>query len=185
MDMRKDTASAGAFRARSGRTVRVEGNGTVVFDHANGYLSPESAMDAEEFFQAKRDEELGRWRWPENPDFVVKHDPLGVRIAHVLHEPSFAARVVHPDEEVVGLSSARDKEFMGAARAYFEAHPERKPWEEAAEDEIWALTFDTAPKESVWVWNGREWVIAGDFHIPLAPGFRITAGRRIWPEEAA
>ena len=67
------TAVFGApgFRARSGRTVSARSDGSVMFDHANGYLSPASVMDAEEFFQARRDAELGRWRYPLEPDCLV------------------------------------------------------------------------------------------------------------------
>lgn len=37
------------------------------FDHLNG-----GEMQAlREFFEHERDEALGRWRWPENPDCVV------------------------------------------------------------------------------------------------------------------
>ena len=178
------TAVFGApeFRARSGRTVSARSDGSVMFDHANGYLSPASVMDAEEFFQHERDKELGRWRWPENPDYVVKHDPLGVRIAHVLHEPSFAARVVRPSDETVGLGSPRDMEFLGAARAYFDSHPEPKAWHDAKPEEVWLMGSGLHEFVALVSVDGKFRFADGS---DMAVTEEFATGRRIWPEDAS
>lgn len=177
------------FTASNGVSVRVNEDGDI-------YLRGSGAPDREwefdcnragagalrEFFQHERDEELGRWRWPENPEYVVKHDPLGVRIAHVLHEPSFAARVVRLDDQVVGLGSKRDVEFLNAARAYFANHPEPKPWHRAKPEEIWLMGSGL-----------HEFValVSNDGNFRFADGSEMAVteefvnGRRIWPEDAS
>lgn len=178
------TAVFGApeWRARSGRTVKQREDGALVIGTLDGYLSPEAVMDVEEWAQAKRDEELGRWRWPENPDYVVKHDPLGVRIAHVLHEPSFAARVVRPSDETVGLGSPRDMEFLGAARAYFDSHPEPKAWHEAKPEEVWLMGSGLHEFVALVSVDGKFRFADGS---DMAVTEEFVTGRRIWPEDAS
>lgn len=140
--MQENTASKGAFKARSGRTVRVGEDGTVMFDHANGYLSPASAMDAEEFFQAKRDEELGRWRWPVEPEYLVypsdqfREGADGTWIRVVNERTSLADEFARHAEVKAFRLVGR---FREAALAYFEAHPERKPWHGAVSGEFWMV----------------------------------------------
>lgn len=122
---------ASEFHARSGRRVRMGEDGTVMFDGANGYLSPQTAMDAEEFMQAKRDADLARWRWPVNPDFVVyKRAEAGVL---VVDERDGNNWYYSPyDVNRAGLP-------YDAACAYWEAHPHRA-WEDAQSGDIWQLT---------------------------------------------
>lgn len=180
-----------------------------MFDHANGYLSPASAMDAEEFFQAKRDAELERWRWPENPEYVVSAPRLirvhGVRNftyrqVRVLHEPSMDVRV-RPDRSVNNpegqlRACGSDVPFADAARAYFEAHPERKPWHEARLGEIWAVTIRGAehiakvisPRDGISEDAAEFAFLALDVDVPdwvYRESEWITAGRRVWPEDAS
>lgn len=159
----------GKFRTRSGRTVTVKEDGGLIFDHANGYLSTETAMDAEEFFQAKRDAEIGRWRWPENPHYVVY--PLAGQ-ARVIDERTGR-------EHVFGrVDDSREWAMADAAEAYFEAHPERKPWHGAEADEVWVI-------------DGKPWgVYGGMFRRNGTPALMltdagITDARRIWPEDAS
>lgn len=155
----------------------------MVFDHANGYLSPASAMDAEEFFQAKRDEELGRWRWPENPDWVAiegRREPQG-RTVVVVNEKTLERFWFN---ELVG-QVIRSSQAHEAGRAFFEAHPERKPWADAKDGDIWEFSDGQYLSD-----KGRF------FRLPLVsasdPTWRpagfasnFTSGRRIFPEEAA
>lgn len=110
------------FKTRSGRVVKVGEDGTLMFDHVNGYLTPESALDAEEFYEAKRDADRGRWRWPENRNYVVYPND-GV--------------VIWTLDELTGVSHMNTREGLqtdqhgDAARAYFEAHPVRRAWADA------------------------------------------------------
>lgn len=146
---------------------------------SSAYLGFEEMVAWREFEQHRRDEELGRWRWPENPDYVVKHDPLGVRIAHVLHEPSFVARVVRPSDETVGLGSPRDMEFLGAARAYFDSHPEPKAWHEAKPEEVWLMGFGLHEFVALVSVDGKFRFADGS---DMAVTEEFVTGRRIWPE---
>ena len=136
------------------------------------------------FFQAERDEQLGRWRDPENPDWVVyPHDDVNTTV----HDETTGAYLNWSREQ------AEDDEYshgfgFATARAYFQAHPEPKPWVDAKPGEVWALTY-AGIEETAWV---------ADFTWEAPPRFRqfknllnpiftndkhITAGRRIWPEE--
>lgn len=179
------TAVIGApeFRARSGRTVQSNEDGSVTFEGVRGYIAPEQVFDAQEFFQAQRDLELGRWRWPENPDYVVyRRDayPAGTRRVRVINERSGDFSDTIEGSRFEGV-------FKDAARAYFEAHPERKAWEDAKPGEAWLLTVNGTEGAYLYSDNNLDaiWLFAGaDGHV-VAGSDRITDGRRIWPEDAS
>jgi len=195
--MQQNTASKGAFRARSGRTVRVGDDGTVMFDHANGYLSPASAMDAEEFYLDKRDRDLGRWRCPTDPEWVareVERDAYGRRQVLVLNECTFEVRA-YTHQNVADTASGEPVKYR-VARAFFEAHPERKPWHDAKEGEIWAVTIRgeehitrvMSPRDGISKDATEAAFLALDVAAPdwvYRESPWITAGRRIWPEDAS
>lgn len=138
-------------------------------------INSEKVEALREFFQHERDEELGRWRWPENPDYVVYPDAFD-------SDPDWVA-VVNEEEGKVG-SRARghvvypENLYHRAGAAYFEAHPERKPWHDAKTGEVWVITVDG--EESAWAVNN-----AGRFENPDSTyeptNVHITAARRIWP----
>ena len=137
-----------------------------------------------EYFQHERDQELGRWRDPENPDIVVYPKSDGSRV-WVLHEPTGVhAGCSRTDKGY--LESSYD--LFQSARRYFDAHPEPepKPWENAKPGEVWALTID-GREEAVAVFSGARndadcRYIPGATHIE-STNPAITAGRRIWPEQ--
>lgn len=147
--------------------------------HATG---SEEGIDAlREFFRAEEDERLGRWRWPENPDYVVypSADRSKVR---VLRETGIALLewVEHGDD--------RSHEFCHAARAYFDAHPEpRDPWEDAKAGEVWVMTVGVGPEFVAYVNTDAGFPrfidLADDMSYGPKSGF--TAGRRIYPEADA
>lgn len=134
-----------------------------------------------EFFQAEADERLGRWRWPENPDYVVYPRPNHVA---VVHEQSGNALQATREQADINTGLCR------AARAYFDAHPEPKPWHDAEPGEGWLLTIDgrecaaVALADPNGVFGGLKFETAehGLFGR-LAPA--ITDGRRFWPEVSA
>lgn len=130
------TAVFGApeFKARSGRTVRMLENGDVAFDHSNGYLAASVVFDAEEYFQAKRDADLGRWRWPENPHYVVYPNANDGQV--VVVDERDGVRAHYSRSLCATTAPPRIDGIHAAAHAYFEAHPERKPWEDA-EAVVW------------------------------------------------
>ncbi|SDR71197.1 hypothetical protein SAMN04489809_3471 [Microbacterium paraoxydans] len=145
------TAVFGApeWLASSGRAVKVGEDGTLVFDHVNGYLTPEMVPDAEEFFAARKDEELGRWRWPEDRKFVVYgRDDGGARVVDETTGDNWFYR----REDVVHASDP-----FWAACAFWEAHP-ALPWAGARPGDIWVLTLN-------------------DISLPDVPAMPTTGGR--------
>lgn len=104
-------------------------NGHIAFQHGNGYLDRASAMDAEEFFEARNDDRRGRWRWPENPNVVAwASRRSNEKDVTVLDETTgYVGYYTRSDVEDVRPS---DGLIRRAARAYFDAHPEQKLPEE-------------------------------------------------------
>lgn len=140
----------------------------------------ESAVALREFFRHERDEELGRWRWPENPDYVVYPDYDG----HVstLHEITGIERGSYSRDGVTGAND--NATSVLAARAYFAAHPISKPWHDAKPGEVWLLTLAGGDEQPSVVFDFDG---VAHFSIPGIEDFsinygRITAGRRIFPE---
>lgn len=172
------------FVAASGRKVRIRKDGAVEFGLLNGYLPKESVFDAEEFFQAKRDEELGRWRWPINPDVVAKE--LNGALVRIWNERNGNySDYRKADRERFSFG---DRGFDGAAAAYFEAHPERKPWEDAKPGEVWVFTYYEDIDVVACAVAGGPFVT--EFRGVTGVEFNtknslITTARRIWPEDAA
>lgn len=106
-----------------------------------------------EHFQAARDTELGRWRWPEYPEYVVypEADPDSVLVF----------------DEATGANWKVDRALNqagnylhAAARAYWAAHPEPKPWHSAKPGEVWDIV--TRRDDA-----GRAYVLtSGAFMLP-------------------
>lgn len=113
---------------------------------ARAYLTGNDLKVLEKYLQQKRDEELGRWRWPENPDYLVY--PLGDGRVDVLRESSVAGfsgpgrhqGISSGDADAWDNDAARN--FYSAARAYFAAHPETKPWHDAKPGEVWDVVVE-------------------------------------------
>lgn len=151
-------------------------------ESVESWLDPRQVQALRELFQHERDTELGRWRWPENPDYVVYPRPDGyVRVVCEVDgtSDSFLRQdTVNPSTLIPVM----------VARAYFEAHPEPKPWHDAKPGEVWALTTDAESGEHAWgvdpdYRGGRFVYIGGLSNLPTDHP-DITAGRRIWPEES-
>lgn len=134
------TAVIGApeFRARSGRTVRSNEDGSVTFEGVRGYIAPEQVFDAQEFFQAQRDLDYGRWRCPTEPDVVVYRDREDQALIRVIDELT-GELMQYRREFMAHQTEAQSQRHLHAARAYFEAHPERKPWHDATPGEFWSV----------------------------------------------
>lgn len=121
------------FTASNGYKVTPNGDGANVY---RGIMStpiyPDEVQALREFFQAEGDERAGRWRWVERPDYVV-------------YDTGDHAEVVVLDESTGYMENVwRGKERPGiyihdAARAYFAAHPEPKPWHDAKPGEVWSI----------------------------------------------
>ena len=141
-------------------------------------LSEEEMDELRAHLQAERDEQLGRWRDPENPDCIcypVAGDPDDI---WVVYEGSGLAYMRERNQAFYA-----GNRFSEVARRYFAAHPEPKPWEDAKPGEVWVLTrWGTA--EPFLVTDG-EFVTADLAVIVDLDDDSITAGRRIWPEGEA
>lgn len=160
---------------------------------SSAYLGFEEMVAWREFEQHRRDEELGRWRWPENPDYVVY--PV-IQSAHemafgqnlsvmVFHEPTGVLKGYCREEDQGGDLT---REYPGAARAYFKAHPERKPWEDAKAGEVWVIEVEGTESYAVHV--VAEFFGAVSFQTPTGRKVNMTNStftgfRKIWPEDAS
>ena len=144
-------------------------------------LSEEEMDELRAHLQAERDETLGRWRDPENPDMMcypVECDPNAV---WVVYEGD--GRRYHATR--TGWELTRPHYASEAAGRYFAAHPEPKTWDAAQSDEIWVLTINN-DREEVFRCGERglySLKTGNPIGSLLSCGRnKITAGRRIWPE---
>lgn len=144
-------------------------------------LSPKALSALSEFFSHQRDIELGRWRSKQHPTVVVYPDPLDADNAFVLDEDNAEWGEVSRMARLA--PTAGDSAFFAAAREFFAAHPEPKPWHNAQPGELWALT-GAGGLEQAWLRTRDErWAHATSESLRLyAKPEGIIAGRRIYPE---
>lgn len=137
-----------------------------------------------EFFRAEEDERLGRWRWPENPELVVYLDENGS--ITVFNEQTGRSNGLISREEATRFPNAP---WAAVATAYFDAHPEPKPWHDAKPGEIWELGIGDGYRENSatvidteeglrFVWNvgGKN----GLHNIPITY-YDIDYGTKVFP----
>lgn len=86
------------------------------------YLDPRQWDAIAEAVQAAADERLGRWRWPENPDYVVQPFTGGSGW-NALCESTCVSDTFLSRDAVINSPSY----LAPAVLAYFDAHPEPKP----------------------------------------------------------
>ena len=103
------------------------------------------------FFQEERDTELNRWRDPKNPDMVCS--PITEHSIRVLNERDCWSYVYDLRNDLDPQSS---NPYVRAAWRYFEAHPPKKPWEKAAQGDIWVLTSHCG-KVAPYTKIGEKW----------------------------
>ena len=175
-------------KASNGTSVHLDSNGRMTFRRDSplcvNTLEAFWVQAAREYFQAERDQELGRWRDPENPDYVVyprpDQDDDDGRCVSLFDESS----------EESWMEWERTA-LPGPALRYFDAHPqpepEPKPWEDAQPGEFWILTVDekTDPYK---IWTDTQRVrrferVERPYTTICLNDPRITAGHRVWPEE--
>jgi hypothetical protein len=140
-----------------------------------------------EFFRQERDTELARWRWPENPDYVVY--PVDDSTVNVLHEPGGDTCLINDGE---GYLSAELEGYVQAGDAYFDAHPEPKPWHDAKPGEVWVVTIDGHSRPH-YVEGNRGDTVGGVAFVAINPTHgqpghvgigapAVTDASRIYPE---
>lgn len=174
-------AMGNEFKARSGRVVKPAEDGSIRFELAHGYLSRETAFDAEEFFLAKRDAELGRWRSRFDPMYIVYPDGAGFR---VMNEQDGTSSGIITLETVFGFTGRTYQ----VASEYLNAHPARKPWHDAQHGEVWAVTHTGGQTDLCRVTSfGRFEQVSGTDALVSMPVTHasITAAGRVWPEVAS
>ena len=162
-----------------------DGSARLLWDWRDIALTTADFEALRAFFQAERDDALGRWRDPENMDMVAYRTP---------EDDDGCGRCILLLDENTGDNHWEWERIAcsGPGLRYFDAHPqpEPKPWVDAKPGEVWALTY-AGIEETAWV---------ADFTWGAPPRFRqfknlltpiftndkhITAGRRIWPEGEA
>ena len=161
----------------------VASNGVVFVPHPDGSVRWEGGTPPvkvtsalREYFQAERDTELGRWRWPDDPRYLVfpLKDDDEVR---VLDENSGQSVAIRRSSFRSGLTHTH---FVGAALAYFDTHPEPKPaWHDAKPGEVWVLEMD-GEERAFMLDSADHFDHYGSYYEKDDP--MITEGRRIWPE---
>ena len=139
-------------------------------------LYQDEAVAFIEALDHERDVELGRWRWPENPDYVVYP---GIESANVVCETDGFSMVL--DRWESDANPAATSSAWRAARAYFDAHPEPKPWHDAQEGEVWELTYRAGAH--AWFVNGYYFQSTKTRIGVRKDDADIVSGRRIWPEK--
>ncbi|UOQ60352.1 hypothetical protein MUN76_15180 [Leucobacter rhizosphaerae] len=175
----KFVASNGVEISRCGRGVYDDKG------RRNISMSDSEVAALREFFLHERDTELGRWRWPENPDYVVY--PVGNVLVDVLRESSATKTLLGPGRlQGVSQKLAGDcradaaRHFYDAATGYFEAHPEPKPWHDAKPGEVWVV--ENLDGEYAYTVDPEQFYDSTrDYGLDLTDK-GITRARRIWPE---
>lgn len=174
----------------------VASNGVLVLKEEDGEIrtsalyEPHQRNEAmREYFLHERDRVLGRWRWPENPDYVVYPQGDGQEVRVVNERTGYVNTTGRPKgfhKPVERMSTM----WRIAARAYFEAHTEPKPWHDAKPGEVWVANIRTGPTFDEVAFQVREYFTEGivfkdhieDTQHPLTDP-AIIAARRIWPED--
>ena len=139
-------------------------------------VSDDQANALREYFQHERDRELGRWRWPENPEWVMYQGGPGSVWVFDEDDP-YLTRIYCSEVSRVPFSH---NSALGAATAYFAAHHEPKPWHDAKPGEVWAIVTENVAEEVAvqrtpnGLWQFCDGVVRDD-ELP------IESARRIWP----
>jgi hypothetical protein len=189
--MTEFTATNGVKITPDGRSVefRCTGSGR---DH---HLTRVESDALREFFRAEEDERLGRWRWPQNPEWLVKY--IGDHTVVVVNEKNFWVHVGKQGEfNHFHFRDARshgdnlsDKAaaYKRAAWAFFAAHPDLcpQPWHDAQPGDVWVLDTrsDLGTDRRAWIISDRPeafWSMGQGYM--LARSTSIIDGKRIWPE---
>lgn len=142
------------FTASNGVEIEKGTEGHLLMPPAAIGLGMDSQQALREFFQHERDEQLGRWRWPEDPRYIVK--PVDEHVVCVVNEEEFWDRP-HGRQGERGQLRFRDvrecktdaplsdtaARYKQAAWAFWQAHPELMPmpWHDAKPGELWGVTL--------------------------------------------
>lgn len=172
------------FEASNGYIVRLDEMGDLEIVDPDGYpvewvRGEELIAATAEYFQAERDEELGRWRDSVAPEYsCYPHEDQ--QLVVIINETTGGVHTIsREDPEPEGGSEPWD-----VSRRYFEEHPlpDLRPWERAKVGEVWALVIEDYEIAATYGTDDKFYTAETSL-APTDP--TITDGRRIWPEEGA
>ena len=165
------------FYASNGSTVELLANRL----HVNGATLGELSIEAlEEFFQVERDKRNGVWRENVDSKYTVhpmNSDSIGTRSVNVhLEDTGRSVRIWEDTDWKEG------NEIHVAARAYFKAHPARKPWHDAKPGEVWLLEIEGRKESTPAVFNRYGRFASNDnmFHVKNSV---ILGATKIYPKD--
>lgn len=181
-------ASNGYILQNKGGLIRIKDDMGVSTLLSYDFLNSADQTVLREFFRHERDEELGRWRWPENPDYVVYPDGT----SRTVNKESNGRVMVVSLHDRASMTTWLDS-YVGAAKAYDAAHPLPKPWENAKQGEVWLFKSVHNEKAHPFIfqednmWVNKEGKLldyvgnqeAHPYGRSLDKGF---TPHRIWPE---
>lgn len=187
------------FTASNGRTIELGKDRYVIRDQYNlnalakfDYLDEDDMQALREFFQAEADERLGRWRSPQWEHFVVYPDSVDPDVCVVVNEYGGRSHTLARDGRLLRAGTAGGL-FFDVAAAYFDAHPEPKPWHDAEPGEVWELTVEGVTRTYASIASTGQ----NDVYVRFFPTHEvhavtvgtkapvISAGHRIFPEVAS
>ena len=150
----------------------------------SGVYTLETTEALRAFFQAERDIELGRWRDPEEPDWVVSPYDRNANAAIVYNERTrFTCFWQRRAAE-----TSSENHSSGVAKRYFAAHPDgepHKPWHDAKAGEYWLVTLEGADPIPTTVGNYCEnlyFVVGDDDYYCPTNDHRIQNAVRLTPD---
>ncbi|MFJ4173353.1 hypothetical protein [Microbacterium sp. NPDC089696] len=187
----------GPFRTSEGYSISRADNGEVIIRGKGGTKITGGGMVGQALGEyvdnlvAQNDAALGRWRYPMDPQYVVY--AYGRDVINVMSERN-GSSTTHRREDVEAClehPQVADSEIV--ARAYFEVHPERKPWRDAQPGELWDVVSEGKERRYAAIMgaSGEGEVV---FLLPVndlrAPKLGlnasvITGGRKVFPQDAS
>lgn len=135
-----------------------------------------------EWYQHRRDQELGRKRWPENPDYVVYLQEGSPRVFNVFDEKTSYTYTY--EETTAFLGTNKDMFVLAgqAAKWFSQTFPKPKPWQNAQDGEVWELFVERYEPGEYWLARNGEFMRKASSSSVSVDSPAITGGRRVWPE---
>ena len=149
-------------------------------------LSEEEMDELRAHLQAERDQELGWWRDPEEPDWVVRPHEYDNDTAIVYNERTRYTGYPHRS---AAEADSGNSSFIRVAKRYFATHPDeepRKPRHDAKAGEYWLVTLEGADPIPTTVGNYCEnlyFVVGDDDYYCPTNDHRIQNAVRLTPED--
>ena len=163
-----------------------DGSARLLWDWRDIALTTADFEALRAFFQAERDQELGWWRDPEEPDWVVYPHKYDNDTVVVYNERTSSTSFPHRGATETSSGNCIS---IRVAKRYFAAHPDEethKPWHDAKAGEYWLVTLEGAAPIPTTVGNYCEnpyFVVGDDDYYCPTNDHRIQNAVRLTPEE--